>query len=50
MYYMTSGFYTPSAGRGVRFDDPEFGIRWPLDATVVSEQDSSWPLFERKKT
>ena len=50
MYYMTSGFYTPSAVRGVRFDDPGFGIRWPLDATVVSEQDSSWPLFERQKT
>jgi len=47
MYYMTSGFYTPSAVRGVRFDDPAFGIRWPLDATVVSEQDRSWPLFER---
>jgi dTDP-4-dehydrorhamnose 3,5-epimerase len=50
MYYMTSGFYTSSAVRGVRFDDPEFGIRWPFDATVVSEQDSSWPLFERQKT
>lgn len=50
MYYMTSGFYTSSAVRGVRFDDPGFGIRWPLDATVVSEQDSSWPLFERQKT
>jgi dTDP-4-dehydrorhamnose 3,5-epimerase len=45
MYYMTSGFYTPSAVRGVRFDDPAFGIEWPLLATVVSEQDRSWPLF-----
>jgi len=50
MYYMTSGFYTPNAARGVRFDDPEFGIRWPLDATVISEQDRSWPLFERQKS
>jgi dTDP-4-dehydrorhamnose 3,5-epimerase len=47
MYYMTSGFYTPSAVRGVRFDDPAFAIQWPLVATVVSEQDRSWPLFER---
>lgn len=47
MYYMASAFYTPSAVRGVRFDDPAFGIQWPLAATVVSERDRSWPLFER---
>jgi dTDP-4-dehydrorhamnose 3,5-epimerase len=46
-YYMTSGFYAPNLGRGVRFDDPAFGIRWPLVATVVSEQDRTWPLIER---
>jgi dTDP-4-dehydrorhamnose 3,5-epimerase len=47
MYYMTSAFYTPSAVRGVRFDDPAFDIRWPLVATVVSEQDRNWPVVER---
>ena len=44
MYYMTSQVYTPAAASGVRFDDPAFGIRWPLAATVVSEQDRNWPL------
>jgi len=47
MCYMTSEFYTPSAVRGVRFDDPAFDIRWPLVAAVVSEQDRNWPLVER---
>jgi dTDP-4-dehydrorhamnose 3,5-epimerase len=47
MYYMASAFYTPSAVRGVRFDDPAFGIQWPFVATVVSEQDRTWPLVER---
>ena len=47
MYYMTSAFFTPSAARGVRFDDPAFGINWPLPATAISEQDRNWPLFER---
>jgi len=47
MYYMTSGFYTPSAVRGVRFDDPAFSIQWPLAPMVVSEQDRNWPLVER---
>jgi dTDP-4-dehydrorhamnose 3,5-epimerase len=47
MYYMTSQFYTPSAACGVRFDDPAFGIKWPLPATAVSEQDRSWPLVTK---
>ncbi len=47
MYYMTSGFYAPNVARGVRFDDPAFGIQWPLVAKVVSDQDRSWPLVER---
>ena len=47
MYYMASALYTPSAVRGVRFDDPAFGIQWPLIATVVSDQDRNWPLVDR---
>jgi len=47
MHYMTSAYYTPGAVRGVRFDDPAFRIQWPLDATVVSEQDCNWPLVKR---
>jgi dTDP-4-dehydrorhamnose 3,5-epimerase len=46
MHYMTSQFYAPSAVSGVRFDDPAFSIQWPLFATVVSEQDSNWPLIQ----
>ncbi len=46
MHYMTSAYYTASAVRGVRFDDPAFGIRWPLPVTVVSEQDRKWSLVE----
>lgn len=44
MYYMASQFYTPSAARGVRYDDAAFNIQWPLTATAVSEQDRNWPL------
>ena len=44
MHYMASGYYTPTAAHGVRFDDPAFGIQWPVPVAVVSEQDRSWPL------
>jgi len=45
LYYMTSQFFTPSAARGVRFDDPAVEIRWPLVPTAMSEQDRKWPLL-----
>jgi dTDP-4-dehydrorhamnose 3,5-epimerase len=48
MHYMASEVYTPSAARGVRFNDPAFGIQWPLPVTSVSEQDRNWPLVARE--
>jgi len=46
MYYMTSAYYMSTAVRGVRFDDPAFGIEWPLVPTNVSEQDRTWTLVK----
>ncbi|MGQ0702396.1 MAG: dTDP-4-dehydrorhamnose 3,5-epimerase [Gemmatimonadales bacterium] len=45
VYYETSASYAPHAVRGIRFDDPAMGIRWPLPVTVVSRQDRNWPLL-----
>ncbi len=44
--YQVGEFYTPGYERGLRYDDPAFGITWPLPVTVISEKDASWPLFE----
>lgn len=46
VYYMTSAVYAPSSVGGLRFDDPEVGIRWPLAPTMVSEQDKAWPCLQ----
>lgn len=46
--YQVSEFYTPGQERGIRYDDPTFGIEWPMQVTVISEKDSSWPPFERE--
>jgi dTDP-4-dehydrorhamnose 3,5-epimerase len=46
--YTTSCAYAPDAATGVRHDDPAFGIRWPIPAAVVSEQDGRWPDFSRE--
>ena len=43
--YLISAAYAPEAARGVRWDDPAFGIEWPHDPRVMSEKDKGWPDF-----
>jgi dTDP-4-dehydrorhamnose 3,5-epimerase len=43
--YHVSEFYTPGAEGGVRYNDPQFDIVWPLEASVISEKDSNWPDY-----
>ena len=41
--YQVTEFYTPKAEGGARYDDPAFGISWPLEVTVLSDKDANWP-------
>jgi dTDP-4-dehydrorhamnose 3,5-epimerase len=43
--YQASGPYVPEAEQGFRYDDPAFGIAWPLPVTSVSDKDARWPLL-----
>ena len=43
--YLIDGFYTPAAESGVRWNDPAFNIAWPLEPTVMSDKDRSWPDY-----
>lgn len=43
--YLISTGYAPDFAAGVRFDDPAFGIAWPLPVTMISERDRSWRDF-----
>jgi dTDP-4-dehydrorhamnose 3,5-epimerase len=45
VFYQMSCAYVPGAGRGVRWDDPAFGIAWPEDERTISERDRTWPDF-----
>jgi dTDP-4-dehydrorhamnose 3,5-epimerase len=45
VHYQISQAYAPDAGRGVRWDDPAFAIRWPGDVVVINERDRSYPDF-----
>lgn len=45
--YKVSALYSPEHDRGVRYDDPEIGVEWPLDGLkpVLSEKDRNAPAF-----
>ncbi len=43
VFYQMSNFYAPEAARGVRYDDPAFGIVWPEPVRLVSERDRTYP-------
>ena len=44
--YMMTDFYRPELADGVRFDDPAFGIAWPLPVTSIVERDRRYPDFD----
>jgi len=45
-FYLVNAFYGPEQERGIRFDDPRFGISWPQQPAEVSAKDRGWPDFD----
>jgi dTDP-4-dehydrorhamnose 3,5-epimerase len=45
--YMMSESYHPESARGVRWDDPAFGIDWPIPNPTMSERDREFSLITR---
>ena len=46
VHYMMSEAYRPGLSDGVRFDDPRFGIPWPLPVACMSERDRNYADFD----
>ena len=46
VFYQMSEFYHPECARGVRWNDPAFGIAWPLPDPVLSERDMQFADFQ----
>jgi len=45
--YKTTAYYAPQWDRGIRWDDPQIGVAWPLDdAPVLSAKDQVQPLLK----
>ena len=45
VFYQMSQFYSPAHSRGVRYDDPAFGIQWKIADPVMADRDRSYPDF-----
>ena len=45
--YKVSAYYSPVHDRGLRWDDPQLGIDWPIaaDEALVSDKDRGLPRF-----
>ena len=43
--YQMSEFHEPAASRGVRWNDPAFGIAWPLSDPILHNRDAAYPDF-----
>jgi dTDP-4-dehydrorhamnose 3,5-epimerase len=43
--YMIDTPYSAAHGRGVRWNDPRFGITWPADERTMNERDAAYPDF-----
>ncbi|MEI6830073.1 MAG: dTDP-4-dehydrorhamnose 3,5-epimerase family protein [Synechococcaceae cyanobacterium ELA445] len=46
LLYLHSGAWVPEAETGVRFDDPQLAIQWPLPPLGLSGRDLGLPLLE----
>jgi len=49
LFYQMFRAYAPEWQRGVRWDDPAFGIEWPIPNAIISERDMSYPPFNPSK-
>jgi dTDP-4-dehydrorhamnose 3,5-epimerase len=45
VYYQMSALYDPTYERGVRWNDPAFGIDWPDSDPIILERDASYPDY-----
>ncbi len=44
--YKVDSLYNPGADGGVRWDDPDLDIRWPVSEPILSEKDKELPFLK----
>ncbi len=47
--YKVTAEYAPEAESGLMWNDPDIGIRWPIDTPCLSEKDRYYPLLRHSE-
>ena len=47
VFYHVSEAYVAAAGRGLRWNDPTFGVPWPIVPPILIARDATYPDFAR---
>lgn len=45
VFYQVSAFYRPESACGIRWDDPQLPVEWPITTPLLSPRDASYPDF-----
>ena len=45
--YQMSEFFAPECARGARWNDPAFGITWPIPNPIMNDRDRTWKDFAK---
>lgn len=43
--YLVDEYYSPEQDRSIRWNDPDIGIKWPINNPILSEKDKNAPFF-----
>jgi len=46
VYYQMGEYYHPECAKGIRWNDPLFGITWPDPVMIISEKDKTYMNFQ----
>jgi dTDP-4-dehydrorhamnose 3,5-epimerase len=49
VFYQMDSAFVPGVARGFRWDDPRFGIEWPVAPVVITERDATYQDFDPER-
>lgn len=49
LVYKCTEEFDPKLDTGIRWNDPEIGIRWPVESPIISQKDAALPLLKDAK-
>lgn len=47
VFYQMSNWFSPEHAKGIRWDDKEFDIKWPIQNVIISDKDKMYEEFAK---